>query len=176
MSKQNLKHEILQETWLDNTDYKDDFRLAMRGFAGTVTIITARAGSVRSGVTATSVISVSMDPPSLLVSIHFESRLAHSIRDSGLFCVNVLTEQQEDYGQMFAGPIKGEARFSGVDWQVDPDGLPYLESAQSSMSCRVASEFQFGTHCMFAGEIIRVRRSDNVRPLIYLDGEYVSAL
>jgi len=176
MPRQNLQHEILQRAWLDNTDYKENFRLAMRGFAGTITIITTRAGSVRLGATATSVISISMEPPSMLVSIHFESRLARAIRDSGFFCVNVLTEQQEGYSRMFAGPIKRDARFSGVDWQDDPDGLPYLESAQSSMSCRVASEFQFGTHCMFAGEIIRVRRSDTVRPLIYLDGDYVSAV
>ena len=66
----------------------------------------------------------------------------------------------------------GIDRFDGVRWRAQPDGLPVLEGSQASISCKVTLVTNHGTHTIFVGEVLRVRFSNAIDPLLYLDGAF----
>ena len=121
---------------------------------------------------ATSVTSLSMEPPALLACVHRAASLHDPLRRGGLYCVNLLRADQAELGRVFASKPEGEARFAFGDWTTDSHGLPALRDCLASMSCRVAATAEFGTHTVFMGNVREVRLSGAVNPLIYLDGQF----
>jgi len=95
----------------------DDFRGAMRHLVGAVSVVTAGRGSDITGMTVTSVSSLSIDPPTLIVSINRESSTWPVLKRYGVFGVNVLTSDQIDIAERFSGQngLKGRERFEDFD-------------------------------------------------------------
>ena len=93
-----------------------DFRGAMRQLTGGVSVITAGKGRDISGMTVTSVSSLSVDPPSLIVSVNRESSSWPLVKRYGFFGVNILTSDQIDIAERFTGKggLKGADRFAGA--------------------------------------------------------------
>jgi flavin reductase (DIM6/NTAB) family NADH-FMN oxidoreductase RutF len=90
----------------------DQFRGAMRHLVGGVSVITSGHGSEITGMTVTSVSSLSLDPPSLIVSINRASSTWPVLERYGVFGVNVLTADQLDIAERFSGKngLKGAER------------------------------------------------------------------
>ena len=93
-----------------------DFRSAMRQLTGGVSVITAGRGRDISGMTVTSVSSLSVDPPALIVSINREASSWPLVKRYGFFGVNILTSDQIDIAERFTGKggLKGADRFAGA--------------------------------------------------------------
>jgi flavin reductase (DIM6/NTAB) family NADH-FMN oxidoreductase RutF len=89
------------------------FRGGMRQLAGGVSVITVGAGSDRSGMTVTSVSSLSVDPPTLIVSVNRQSSTWPLLLRYRTFGVNVLSARQQDVALRFAGQggVAGAARY-----------------------------------------------------------------
>src|ERR1700733_15726878 len=104
----------------------DDFRGAMRHLVGAVSVVTAGRGSDITGMTVASVASLSIDPPTLIVSINRESSTWPVLKRYGVFGVNVLTSDQIDIAERFAGKngLKGRERFAGGEWVARGPGAP----------------------------------------------------
>lgn len=151
-------------------DVSARFRLAMRRFAATVSVISTVKDGVRHAMTATAVSSLSMTPPSLLVCIYRESRFHAALQDNGLFCVNVLHVDQAETSQAFAKPAAVED-FDRYGW-VERDGCCHLADAQAAILCRIASRVVFGSHTVFIGTVLDAEVCDRVDPLIFRNGEY----
>src|SRR5215813_13759636 len=92
-----------------------EFRGAMRHLTGGVSIITAGRGRDITGMTVTSVNSLSVEPPTLLVSINRDASSFPLIKRHGAFGVNILNADQLDIADRFAGKggLKGAERFAG---------------------------------------------------------------
>lgn len=148
------------------------FRDAMRRLAGGVALVTTFHNGSRHGMTATSVTSLTMTPPSLLACVNRSASLHEPIRQGGLYCVNLLRAHQAELGARFASKPEGEGRFGFGDWTTDANGLPALRDGLASISCRVAATADFGTHTVFMGHVQEVRLSGAVDPLIYVDGQF----
>lgn len=161
---------------MDESDPKlsDDFRDAMRRVAATVNVISICVGNEPMGITATAVSSISMDPPSLLICINRAASLHAPMGDVTHFRVNVLHRDQEGIAQMFADRSQHALRFS-AGWNVDCTLPPRLIDAQASMLCRRIDHHQFGTHSIFIGVVEEVSVREDVHPLVYLNGRYLSA-
>ena len=143
---------------------------AMRRVAATVSIITTATAEDRwLGMTATSVTSVSMDPPSLLVCLNRKGGTHDVVAETGRFCVNVLSEDQADHCATFATPGLKSDGFLAEAWDLR-DGLPCLAGSQATIICRVAQRMQHGTHGIFIGDVeaVHIGREEN-NPLIYLN-------
>lgn len=153
-----------------------DFRLAMRRLASTVTILSTRVGAERHGITATAVVSLSFDPPSLLVCVNRSASVHRPIVQSGYFCVNPLREVHAPIARAFAGTLNVRTRFSAGDWAEGCCGLPYLKDAQANVFCRLDACTAYGTHSIFIGRVLEVRVAEEVMPLVYRDGAYSSAV
>ena len=145
----------------------------MRRLAGGVALVTTYHDGARHGMTATSVTSLSMDPPSLLACVHrsrLDARPAPPRRP-------LLRQPAPRRPGRTRPRLRQQARGRGAlrrfgDWTTDSDGLPALRDCLASMSCRVAATAEFGTHTVFMGNVREVRLSGAVNPLIYLDGQF----
>ncbi len=132
------------------------FRAAMARFPGAVTLVTARtANGERRGITATAVCSVTADPPSVLVCLNARTGTCAAVMETGRFAVNLLAGDGGALALAFAGQggLSGEAKFAAGLWSGDAHGLPLLQDAVVSLSCRVAETLTAGTHHIFIGRI-----------------------
>jgi flavin reductase (DIM6/NTAB) family NADH-FMN oxidoreductase RutF len=148
------------------------FRFAMRRLATTVTVVTALNKGARVGMTASSITSLTINPPALLVCIN-QSASIHACLEVGRpFCVNLLASVQQKIPAVFAGGLTGEARFAHGVWTPDDHGVPRLEGAQANVSCLVDRMLAYGTHSIVIGRVEAVRIAGTVDPLIFQDGHY----
>ena len=123
-------------------------------------------------MTATSVSSLSFEPPSMLVCINRSASMHDILETSGTFCINLLTRDQEAVGQRFARKPDGPTRFDGLAWTM-VRGLPRLAGVQASIFCTQAAYLRFGTHTIFVGTVNGVEVSGEVDPLTYVDGRFL---
>jgi flavin reductase (DIM6/NTAB) family NADH-FMN oxidoreductase RutF len=149
----------------------------MRQLAGGVSVVTAASGHVRTGMTVTSVVSVTADPPELLVSVN---KLASSwpfIEATRRFGVNVLASHQGEVARRFSGQggLKGEQRYEGARWQCTPEGVWLLDSALAAMACELVQVHHHGSHALLIGRVDGLRASPpEAGPLLYWQGDYGS--
>jgi flavin reductase (DIM6/NTAB) family NADH-FMN oxidoreductase RutF len=148
----------------------DDFRNAMRVTASGVAVVTTDGEAGRAGVTVSSLCSLSMEPPSVVFSVHRDNRGLAQILSNGVFVANVLSDMQERVASSFAGliPELRDNRFLAGSWSELLTGAPALDDALCNFDCRVASVFDFGSHRIIAGEVLNVRKQ-TARPLIFSD-------
>jgi flavin reductase/cob(II)yrinic acid a,c-diamide reductase len=148
----------------------DIFRDAMRMTASGVAVVTTDGEAGRAGVTVSSLCSLSMEPPSVVFSIHRDSRHLEKLLANGVFVANILSDTQERVANSFAGlvPELRDNRFLAGEWSDMLTGAPALDGALCNFDCRVASVFDFGSHRIVAGEVLNVRNQAAL-PLIFSD-------
>ncbi|MHA6298033.1 flavin reductase family protein [Devosia sp. CAU 1758] len=144
-----------------------EFRAAMSGLASAVHVVTARRGDERVGRTATSVLSLSAQPPTILVSIDIVSRLADLVAKTGGFSLAMLSNDQKAVADAFAGQVPPEERFTLGHWDAWPSGHPKLRDAVTVLDCEVIGAMETGTHVLFAGAIIEAETDDGRSPLMW---------
>ena len=147
------------------------FKAAMRHLAGGVSIVTVAAGRDRGGLTATSLVSLSAEPPSLLVSVRQDAASLPLMRRSGLFAVSILGHAHEHLAERFAGRtgVRGAERFSGAEWIGRPGFPPVLADALASFECEVEELIDRFTHTIVIGRVTgsRVPSSAGNGALVY---------
>jgi len=157
-------------THSDPASLTEGFRSAMRRLAATVSIVTAPP---RVGMAATSVTSLTLEPPALLVCVNRGTTLhPHLDRIGAHFCVNVLAGSHGDLSMAFGGKLPQEERFRKGEWEEGENHVPYLIDAQANLFCVVDGLMDYGTHTIVVGRVAAVRLHGAVDPLIYGDGRY----
>ncbi len=153
-----------------------DFRNAMRQLSGGVSVITAGKGRDISGMTVTSVSSLSVDPPSLIVSLNRESSSWPLVKRYGFFGVNILTSDQVDIAERFTGKggLKGADRFAGAQWTTRASGVPLLADALAAIDCEVEDIVERHSHAIVIGRVLDVAVSARTAALAYWQGRYVA--
>ena len=154
-------------------------RQAMRRTAGTVFIVAAGPQGQRCGLTATSVVSLSMEPPALLVCINRRSSTYGAITAQRRFSVNLLGASQVTCAQAFSSvSTTGEQRFTHGLWRASTDGVPWLESANAAMLCDLEEVVAYGSHVAIVGRVSTVHLGcdSDAAPLLYSDGSYRALL
>jgi len=153
-----------------------DFRNAMRQLTGGVSVVTAGRGKDISGMTVTSVSSLSVDPPALIVSINRESSSWPLVKRYGFFGVNILTSDQLDIAERFTGKggLKGVDRFAGARWLTRASGVPLLADALAAIDCEVEDIVERHSHAIIIGRVLDVTVSPRTAALAYWQGQYVA--
>ena len=150
------------------------FKQAMRRLASGVALITTTRDGTPHGLVATSVTSVSGEPPSLLVCVNRTASAHDPILEARVFCVNLLASHNEAVAGTFTDPARRADRFSVGTWDVLETGAPRLVGALASFDCEVAEAMVYGTHTIFIGNVraIGLQTEGAGEPLLYLDGRY----
>lgn len=150
---------------------QDMFRSAMRGVPGVVVVATAQDAKGCYAVTLSSMTSLSLDPPSLLISINRSSSLYGAIERGSRFCINILRHGHSDLARICGDPRQRDSRNdSGVFETVD--GIPCMTDAQANIFCVQNGRHLYASHAIVIGKATRIRLSDRVDPLIYLNGQF----
>ena len=146
---------------------EQSFRDAMARVPAGVVVITARTGDEHRGLTASSLISVSLNPPLVAVALEHESATRAAVVESGQFNVSVLTRAQEFLADRFAG------RAPAIDWRtvdhrLGTNGVPLLERCAAWLECRLAHFHEAGDHDLCIGQVL-VAEVGGGDPLILWD-------
>ena len=169
-----MRAELKAAPALLDEPHPDVFKSAMRNLAGGVSIISAGRGDARSGLTATSVTSLSLEPPSLLVCIRRASPTLAAIGAHRAFGVNVLSADHRHLAERFAGQtgISGAARFRDADWLALETGVPLLASALAAVDCSLERLVEWSSHAIVIGRVRAIRMGSHAGPLVYWRGGY----
>jgi flavin reductase (DIM6/NTAB) family NADH-FMN oxidoreductase RutF len=154
-------------------DISMDFRGAMRRLASGVAIVVARGDGAPVGMAATSITSLTMDPPALLVCVNQSAGIHPCLSPGCPISINILSRHQQHVSAAFGGAVARDKRFEVGQWIADDADLPILNEAQANMSCTIDSMTPFGTHSIVVARVNAVRLSETVQPLIYQDGVYL---
>jgi flavin reductase (DIM6/NTAB) family NADH-FMN oxidoreductase RutF len=153
-----------------------DFRGAMRHLAGGVSVITVGRGRDITGMTVTSVSSLSVEPPTLIVSINRVSSSWPLLKRHGFFGVNILTADQLDIAERFSGKdgLMGSGRFAGAQWITRVSGVPLLVGALAAIDCEVEDIVERHSHAIVIGRVLDVQASARTAALVYWQSQYVA--
>ena len=159
------------------TDPGSVIRGLMRRAPQLVTVVTASAPEGPRGITVSSFIPVSLDPPLVLVSIMNSAR-AHAAIAAGAFRVHLLASDQAGVSGHFAKPgLDSEAQFAApFSDAVSAGGAgkpPQLAGCIGWLECATAGSYAEGDHTLFIGKVTggRVERTE-AAPLLYYDRGY----
>ena len=169
-------NSIVRSVKIDSDVSSGDFRDAMRRLAGGVSVITAGRGKDISGMTVTSVSSLSVDPPALIVSINREASSWPLVQRYGFLGVNILTSDQIDIAERFTGKggLKGAERFAGAEWTTRASGVPLLVGALAAIDCEVEDVVERHSHAIVIGRVLDITVSGRSAALAYWQGRYVA--
>ncbi|MEU3272561.1 flavin reductase family protein [Saccharomonospora sp. NPDC006951] len=143
------------------------FRRTMGRFTSGVTVITTVDEGRVHGMTANAFLSVSIDPPLVLISLARESRMAALLPTTGRYGVNVLAEHQRTHSQHFAGrPVPGLA----PEFQFT-DEHAFLPGSMAQIGCDLVSTHEAGDHVLHIGHVTHLAHSDG-EPLVFFTGAY----
>ena len=146
----------------------------MRRLAAGVTIVTTGLDGQRAGLTATSVSSLTAEPPRLLVCIHRDADTHTLILRSRAFAVNVLVPAQRALAVHFGrrdATQRGD-KFARGAWVRGSTGVPVLSGAAASFECGLVQAVEAGTHSIFIGEVEATHFGEQSQALIYHDRTY----
>ncbi|WP_371614622.1 flavin reductase family protein [Streptomyces sp. NBC_00454] len=153
----------------------DLLRSVFRRHAAGVAVITADNGGRPVGFTATSLNSVSADPPLLSFTIGTGSSSWPGVRDSEYLGVHILGEHQSDLAGLFAR--NGADRFGpATDWAPGPYGVPVLGGVLAWLVCRIVARVPAGAHRVVIAEAVAGDPAGDPagegRPLLYHQGRF----
>ncbi|WP_217249618.1 flavin reductase family protein [Streptomyces sp. AC602_WCS936] len=143
---------------------REEFCTAMAQLATGVAVITTTSPEGPVGCTANAVLSLSTDPPSLLVSLASTGRTVRHARDRNCFAVNVLSWQQRDLMDRFAR-LPAVQRFAGVDYR-DEAGCPVLDRTAATVVCRLDQAPTALDHTLLIGRALWTRHDPAARALV----------
>ena len=143
----------------------------MRRFPSGIAVLTV---PVPYGLTIGSLVSLSLEPALVGVSIGHEAQAHELLREARCFAVSVLASDQAALAQHFARSVPPIAQWEGVAVRESERG-PLLGGAVSWLECSLHSEHDAGDHTFFVGAVERIELGRAAPGLVYRDGRYVSA-
>ena len=146
------------------------FRQLLGRFATGVTVLTSRKPHGEPiGMTASSVASVSLDPPLVLVSVDKQHDMHAALESATHFVLNILSAEQEAVSRRFAS--NETDRFRGVSYKENERGIAVIDGAVAHIECEKRSAVPGGDHTVFIGLVVGGDATDR-RPLLYYRGGY----
>lgn len=164
--------------WLQasNSNNSDNFRSAMRHLASGVCVITTGQGEHRTGLIATSVSSLTVEPPSLVVCINLASTTLKAMRKNRVFGVNFLSATHRDVATRFSGgrDLPGPARYQGSEWITLRTGVSLLADALAAFECTIATVTEWSTHAVIIGRVEGIHEGSGSQALVHWRRAYMS--
>ncbi len=163
--------------WLEEGSFAtgaESFRGAMRHHVKGVAIITTGLGAPV-GFCATSLTSVSLQPPIVSFTVGLRSSSWSVVQAARYVMVHLLADSQADLAHRFGQ--KGQPRF-GPDtrWHRDAFGLPALDEALAWLVVALVSHTPVGDHALVIGRVIACKQAVDRAPLVHVGGEFVPLL
>lgn len=144
-----------------------DLRDMFGQFASGVTVIACGEPGEEHGMTANAFMSVSLDPPLVLVSLQNDSRMRDRLEPGSRFGVSILAEDQQAASDHFAG----RAEDPNVVRFERKGSAPVLAGALASIACSVERRQPAGDHTIYIARVEAFDRTAGT-PLVFFGGAY----
>jgi 3-hydroxy-9,10-secoandrosta-1,3,5(10)-triene-9,17-dione monooxygenase reductase component len=148
-----------------------NFRATLAQFCSGVVVATGILEGVPAGFAAQSFSSLSLDTPVVALFPGKQSSSWPKLRDSGSFCINVLSAQQQAVCESFAQ--SGADKFAGLEWRTGVTGSPILSGVLAYIDCELDAEHDAGDHTIAVGRVsdLAIMEAD-AQPLLFFRGGY----
>lgn len=147
----------------------------MRRFAAGIAVVTFVSHGERNGLTVGSLVSLSLEPPLVGISIGLDSARHEPLRDAGRFAVSILAGDQEAIAQHFArSGIPPLALWRGIPLRNSEHDEPLIDGAVAWLGCATRAEHWAGDHTIFVGEVDWIELGTDGPALVYYRSEYRS--
>jgi flavin reductase (DIM6/NTAB) family NADH-FMN oxidoreductase RutF len=150
-----------------------ELRAVLRRFPSGVAVVTVDLEGERIGLTVSSLVSLSLDPPLVGLAVSRQAALHELLRRAGSFGVSLLGEGQEELATRFSRGVPPIALWTGVAVR-EGRRAPLLDGSLGWLECETRAEHAAGDHTLFVGEVVRAEAGSPRRPLVYLDRRFVA--
>jgi len=151
---------------------KEQFLIAMRFLASSVSVISAKDSSGNLfAMTASSVTSLTMDPPSILVCVNKGATIHDVLMKGENLCINILQKTQQEISNICSSKELESTRFQNDFW--DTSDIPFIKDSQANIFCKVDETVSYHTHKIVIGSVIHSQSAETFNTLMYADGGYL---
>jgi 3-hydroxy-9,10-secoandrosta-1,3,5(10)-triene-9,17-dione monooxygenase reductase component len=151
------------------------FRQFMSHWASGVSVVTTRSSGTNYGLPVNAFLSISLEPPQVLISLGHDADTTPVIQESGRFAINVLAVDQREVSEQFARAIPSPAKFEAIGFRLSDSGLPLVSGTLGSLECQVTEQFRVSDHFLVVGKVLTVTRGRAALPLIFYRSRYGEA-
>ncbi|MHA7239008.1 flavin reductase family protein [Arthrobacter sp. TMS1-12-1] len=149
--------------------HAESFREVFRRHAAGVAILTATYEGVPYGFTATSVASLSADPPRFSFNMARSSSSWPAVANTNFVGVHMLSTENEGLANRFA---RTKDRFTGDHWEPGPEGVPILRDVAGWLVGRISMRLSFENNAVVVAEVVAGSIGPDGAPLLYHGGSY----
>ncbi len=152
------------------------FRHAMGALSSGVAIIACGEDEARAGCTATSLASLSLAPPTLLVCLARSSTTLARLREARAFSISLLAARHQALAHRFSGHsgVQGPRRFDLAQWTTLSTGAPILADATAAFDCLVEEVIERHSHAIVLGAVVSLKEGVDEPVLARRRGEYAT--
>jgi 3-hydroxy-9,10-secoandrosta-1,3,5(10)-triene-9,17-dione monooxygenase reductase component len=151
------------------------FRTLMSRWATGVSVVTAHHAGRDAGLTVNALLSVSLDPPAILVSLSNDVDTLPLIERAGHFGVTFLSADQRSLSEQFAQTLPSEEKFEGVPRHRGPQGSALLDGGLAAVECGLLSRSRTFDHTLVIGQVIYTEIGVERTPLVFYRSGYAEA-
>ena len=156
-------------TTIDQAQLKQSFsRIAAS--TSVITLVDEQQGKM--GFTATTVTSVSVEPPLILVCVNNLSRTVPVFQSGSRFVINLLTDKQQLIGMRFAS--RDADKFVDVSYTIRPTGALYLNDTLASLECTPHEIYPAGDHHIVIGRVMDIHIGEDEQPLVFFRSRFMA--
>ena len=131
-----------------------DFRDVMARLPSGVVVVSARYGAGYRGLTASSLVSISVDPPMVMVGLEREATTRAAVLEGMAFNVSVLTRAQEFIADRFAGRAPAiDESWREIPHRLGTNGIPLIEGCVAWLECSLLATHPAGDHDICVGRV-----------------------
>ena len=141
--------------------------------ASPVTVVTTKSGDKINGMTVAWCMQAAHNPASVAISIT-PGRFSYSlIKESKVFCLNILSDNQKDLGKHFGfSSGRNSDKFKNIKFNKSKSGLPVLAGIYAYLDCKLTHIFNAGDHDLLVGEVMEKFVDESKKPLIFKSSDY----
>ena len=152
---------------------KEQFLIAMRSLAASVSVISARDATGKTyAMTASSVTSLSIDPPAILVCVNKEASIHDTLVEDVSLCINILQKNQQEIANLCSSKDLELQRFENDFWDVSD--TPFLKDAQANIFCKIDQTVSYHSHTIVLAKALKAESKGEFNTLMYGDGGYLN--
>ena len=152
-------------------DIQNEFRIGMRKYIYSVSVISnTQSNGRKNAITVSSVTSISINPPSIIVCINKKSSIHEGLVLNSKFCINLVNEEQQDIAEICSDPNRINERFKNIEWIGKKP--PIMKNALVNIICKVDKIVEYKTHSIVIGLVQKIKNSEHKNPLMYQEGMY----
>jgi flavin reductase (DIM6/NTAB) family NADH-FMN oxidoreductase RutF len=152
-----------------------ELRTLMSRFPHGVAVVTVSVEQSRLGLTVSSLVSLSLEPPAVGFAVSRDAAMHELLREAGGCAISLLAAGQDWLAQHFARGVPPIAMWHGVAAEHGAKGAPLLVGALGWLECELAETVPVGTHTFFVCSVLRGELGEDVPALVRVRGAYENA-